>query len=351
MTPGRLSRLVSWFASCAGTLAVPALACMALVGASPAAAQGGYFAGKQVKMIIGLGTGGGYDLWARTIARHIGRHLPGNPSVIAQNMEGAGSFRAASYMAGQAPRDGTVMALIARDAALGPITGNPGAQFDPTKFSWLGTTTTETNVCIAYKTAGVKSATDLMQRELLVGDNGAGTGTGNYPKALNQLLGFKFKIVRGYQSSADVILAMERGEVEGYCESLESVIGKRPDWIASKTVNVLFQGGVAPHPDLAGVPFVNDLAKTEDDRRAIEFLYAGQGIGRPFFAPPGLTPELLAMMRKAFDATMKDPEFVTEVNQRKLTLAPENGDSLERLINRIYATPKPVVERVANLIK
>ncbi len=215
-------------------------------------------------------------------------------------MEGAGSFRAASYMANQAPRDGTVMALIARDASLGPITGNRGAQFDPTKFSWLGTTTTETNVCIAHKRAAVKTVQDLTQKELMVGDNGAGTGTGNYPKALNQLLGFKFKIIRGYSSSADVVLAIERGEVEGYCESLESVIGKRPTWISSGTVNVLFQGGVKPNPDIKGVPFINDLAKSEDDRKAIEFLYAGQGIGRPFFAPPGLAPEVLTMMRAAF---------------------------------------------------
>jgi tripartite-type tricarboxylate transporter receptor subunit TctC len=324
-----------------------------LAAATPAPAQpaAGYYAGKQVKMIIGLGTGGGYDLWARMVARHIGRHLPGNPTVIAQNMEGAGSFRAASYMANQAPRDGTVMALIARDASLGPITGNPGAQFDPTKFSWLGTTTTETNVCIAYHTAQVRSVQDLMGRELLVGDNGAGTGTGNYPKALNQLLGLKFKIIRGYSSSADVVLAMERGEVEGYCESLESVIGKRPDWISSKTVNVLFQGGVKPNPDLAGVPFVNDLAKSEDDRRAIEFLYAGQGIGRPFFAPPGLAPEVHKLMRTAFDATMKDPEFIAEARQRKLTLAPEDGTYMEQLIRRIYATPRPIVERIAALIK
>jgi tripartite-type tricarboxylate transporter receptor subunit TctC len=320
--------------------------------AAPASAQpAGYYAGKQVKMIIGLGTGGGYDLWARMVARHIGRHLPGNPTVISQNMEGAGSFRAASYMYSQAPKDGTVMALIARDASLGPITGNPGAQFDPTKFSWLGTTTTETNVCIAYKTAPVKTVQDLLEKELMVGDNGAGTGTGNYPKALNQLLGLKFKIIRGYSSSADVVLAMERGEVEGYCESLESVIGKRPDWIASKTVNVLFQGGVRPNPDLKGVPFINDLAKSEDDRRAIEFLYAGQGIGRPFFAPPELAPNVLKMLRDAFNATMKDPEFVAEAKQRNLTLEPENGEYMQKLINRIYATPKPIVERVANLIK
>jgi len=323
-----------------------------LLPAAPASAQpAGYYAGKQVKMIIGLGTGGGYDLWARMVARHIGKHLPGNPTVISQNMEGAGSFRAASYMYGQAPKDGTVMALIARDASLGPITGNSGAQFDPTKFSWLGTTTTETNVCIAYNTAPVKTVQDLARRELMVGDNGAGTGTGNYPKALNQLLGLKFKIIRGYSSSADVVLAMERGEVEGYCESLESVHGKRPDWIPNKTVNVLFQGGVQPNPELKGVPFINDLAKSEDDRRAIEFLYAGQGIGRPFFAPPGLAPDVLKMLRDGFNATMKDPEFVAEAKQRKLTLEPENGEYMEKLINRIYATPKPIVERVAELIK
>jgi hypothetical protein len=341
-----------------GALAHRVIAGLAIAGpvivwpaVAPAQSATGYYAGKQVKVIIGLGTGGGYDLWGRMVARHIGRHLPGNPTVIAQNMEGAGSFRAASYMASQAPRDGTVLALIARDASLGPITGNTGAQFDPTRFSWLGTTTTETNVCMAYYTASVRTVQDLMVRELLVGDNGAGTGTGNYPKALNQLLALKFKIIRGYGSSADVVLAMERGEVEGYCESLESVFGKRPDWISSKTVNVLFQGGVKPDPSLPNVPFINDLAKSADDRQAIEFLYAGQGIGRPFFGPPALAPDVHRMMRLAFDATMKDPEFVAEARQRNLTLAPENGEYMQRLIERIYATPRPVVERVAALIK
>jgi tripartite-type tricarboxylate transporter receptor subunit TctC len=347
----RIARLIGALAGRAITRA--AIVCTVIVWPAAASAQPatGYYAGKQVKVIIGLGTGGGYDLWGRMVARHIGRHLPGNPTVIAQNMEGAGSFRAASYMASQAPHDGTVLALIARDASLGPITGNAGAQFDPTRFSWLGTTTTETNVCMAYHTASVKSVQDLMVRELLVGDNGAGTGTGNYPKALNALLGLKFKIIRGYGSSADVVLAMERGEVEGYCESLESVIGKRPSWISSKTVNVLFQGGVRLDPSLPGVPFINDLAKSPDDRQAIEFLYAGQGIGRPFFAPPGLAPDVHRMLGAAFDATMRDPEFVAEARQRNLTLAPENGEYMQRLIERIYATPRPVVERVAALIK
>jgi tripartite-type tricarboxylate transporter receptor subunit TctC len=330
---------------------IPAM--LAVLAALPASAQSsaGYYAGKTVKIIIGLGAGGGYDLWGRTVARHIGRHLPGNPTVIAQNLEGAGSYRAATYIYAQAPKDGTVMALLSRDFTLGPITGTSGAQFDPTKFSWLGTTTTETNVCMSYKTAAVKTVRDLFERELLVGDNGAGTGTGSYPKVLNALLGLKFRIIRGYPASVDVVLAMERGEIEGYCESLESVYGKRPDWIATKTVNILFQGGSQPNPDLKGVPFINDLAKSDDDRKAIEFLYAGQGIGRPFLAPPGLALNVLNMLRTAFDATMIDTDFVAEVKQKKLTLGPENGEYLEKLINRIYATPKPVVERIANLIK
>jgi tripartite-type tricarboxylate transporter receptor subunit TctC len=318
---------------------------------APAFAQGDYFAGKTVRMIIGLGPGGGYDLWARMVARHIGKHLPGNPTVIAQNMEGAGSFRAANHMQSVAPRDGTAIALIARDAPLGPITGNPGAQFDPTKFSWLGTTTTETNVCLAYRTAAVKNVQDLMHKELLVGDNGPGTGTGTYPRALNALLGTKFKPVRGYKTSVDVQMAMERGEVEGYCESLESVLGKRPHWISSGTVNVLLQGGAAPHPSLKGVPYVPDLAKNDEDRTAIHFLYAGQGIGRPFFAPPGVQPQVLRMLRDGFNATMKDADFVEEVRRRKLTLAPENGEGLEALIRKIYATPRPIVDRVARIIK
>lgn len=330
---------------------VLALSLLATLGAQPACAQGDYFAGKTVRMVIGLGAGGGYDLWARMVARHIGRHLPGNPTIIAQNMEGAGSFRAANHMQAVAPRDGTMIALIARDAPLGPITGNPGAQFDPVKFSWLGTPATETNVCVAHSRAAVKNIQDLMRTELLVGDNGPGTGTGTYPRALNALLGTKFKTVRGYKNSVDVQLAMERGEVEGYCESLESVLGKRPDWISSGTVNVLLQGGAAPHPSLQGVPFVPDLAKSDDDRTAIEFLYAGQGIGRPFFAPPGVPAPVLGMLREGFDRTMTDPEFVEEARRRKLTLQPLNGLQLEALIKKIYATPKPVVERVANVIK
>jgi tripartite-type tricarboxylate transporter receptor subunit TctC len=335
----------------AGCAILP-LCLLAAAGIGSATAQTpGAFAGKTVTMYIGFGPGGGYDMWARVVAAHIGKHLPGNPTVTPENLPGGGSYRAAGFIYNVAPKDGTAIALIARDAALGPLTGAPGAQFDATKLSYLGTPAIETNVCIAYNTAAVKTAHDLTEQKLIVGDNGPGTGTHAYPLALNDILGMKFKLVGGYTSSATVFLAMERGEVEGICESLDSVNVRKPDWIPSGTVSVLFQGGLKPNPTLKNVPFVVDLAKTLKDKQAIEFLYAGQGIGRPFIAPPGLPPDRLKMLRDAFDATMTDPEFIAEANLRKLTIDPENGEQLEALIKKTYATPRPIIDRIAKLIQ
>ena len=327
-----------------------ALVALVLTSATTATAQPD-LAGKSVHMIIGFGPGGGYDLWGRTIGRHIGRHLPGNPNVIPQNMPGAGSYAAASYLFNVAPKDGTVLGIIARDAALGPLSGAAGARFDPLRLSWIGTPTKETNVCIAYHTAQVKTVQDLSQKELILGDTGPGTGTRSYPKVLNELLGLKFKLVGGFKSSVEVFLAMERGEVEGICESLDSVKNRRPDWIATKKVAILFQGGAEPNPELKGVPFVLDLAHTTEQKQAIEFLYAGQGIGRPFVAPPDLPADRLKMLRDAFDATVKDPDFIADAKKSSLELEPEDGAHLAALIAKIYATPKPIVDRVTGLIK
>jgi tripartite-type tricarboxylate transporter receptor subunit TctC len=329
--------------------AVPAA--LFAVGGALAQAPAGVFAGKTVNLMIGFGAGGGYDIWGRLVAGHIGQHLPGNPTVVAQNMPGGGSYRAASYIYNQAPKDGSTFAIIARDAALGPLTGQAGAMFDATKFSWIGTPATETNVCIAYHNAPVQTAQDLLHKELIVGDTGPGTGTHSYPKALNAILGTKFKLVGGYPSSADVFLAMERGEVQGICESLDSVKARRPDWISSGTVKVLFQGGAKPNPELKGVPFVVDLAQKPEDKQAIEFLYIGQGIGRPFVAPPSLPPDRLKMLRDAFDATMKDPAFIAEAKLRKFDLSAEDGAHLQALIDKAYATPHDIIARIAELIK
>jgi tripartite-type tricarboxylate transporter receptor subunit TctC len=325
----------------------------AAIFAAPADAQSPAesLAGRNVTLIIGFGPGGGYDLWGRLVARHIGKHLPGNPTVVAQNMPGAGSYVAASHIYGAAAKDGTVFAIIARDAALGPLSGAPGARFDATKLSWLGSPTREHNACIANATAKVKTANDLRDNELILGDTGPGTGTRSYPKVLNDLLGYKFKLVSGFRSSADVFLAMERGEVDGICESLDSIHQRKPEWIPNKIVNVLLQAGAESRPELAGVPNVMTLARNDEEKQVLEYLYAGQDIGRPFVAPPDLPPERLKMLRDAFNATMKDPEFAVDVKRNKFDLEPEDGEHLAALINKIYATPKAIIDRVSNLIK
>lgn len=266
-------------------------------------------------------------------------------------MEGAGSYRAANFIYNIAPQDGTTFAVISRDAPLGPLSGAPGARFDATKLSWLGTPTIETNVCVAYKSATVKTAQDLLDAPLVVGDTGAGAGTRMYPKALGSILGMKFRIVSGYPTSGEVLLAMERGEVEGICESFDSIKLRRPTWIPTKTISVLFQGGTNPNPELTDVPLISDLAQNETDKQAIELLYAGQGIGRPFVAPPNLPADRLKILRDAFAATMTDPEFLAEARQRQLAVEPKSGEELEALIRKAYATPKLIVERVGQLIK
>ena len=329
----------------AAAFAVCAFTVSAFTGA--VLAQG---AGKVPIMIIGFGPGGGYDLWGRVVARHIGKFLPGNHNLITQNMPGAGSYVAASWIYNIAPKDGSVMGIIARDATMGPLTGADGARFDATKMSWLGTPTTETNVCIANATTAVKSVEDLYTKELIIGDTGPGTGTRSYPLALNALLGMKFKIVSGFPSSSDVFLAMERGEVDGICESLDSVTGKRPEWLSSGKVRVLFHGGAAPDPHVKA-PFVLDLAKTEEQKAEIRFLYAGQGIGRPFVAPPNLPADKLKMLRDAFDKTMTDPEFLADTKKQKLDVEPKDGAQLEQLIRDIYATPRPIIEKIGKLIQ
>jgi tripartite-type tricarboxylate transporter receptor subunit TctC len=304
-------------------------------------------------MIIGFGPGGGFDLWGRLVARHIGKYLPGNPTIVAQNMPGAGSFNATNYIYNIAPKDGTAMAMIASAAALGPITGVSGARFDPTRITWLGSATPETEVCVAYNSPNVKVKTlkDLYKDELVVGSTGNGALSDAHPKALRALLGLKFKVIAGFTSSADIFLAMERGEMEGVCLDLAGVNEGRPGWIEEHKLVVLFQAGGAPNPDLKGVPFINDSARTPEEKQAIEFLYASAAIGRPFVAPPDLPAGTLTMLRDAFDATMKDPDFLAEAKQARLEVNPEDGEHLAAFVKKIYATPKPIVDKVVDAMK
>jgi len=322
-----------------------------LMAAGEAAAEQWPAAGKNVTMIIGSGTGGGTDLWGRVVARHIGKHLPGKPTVVPQNMPGAGGLNAANHIYTTAPKDGTVLGFIVSSTPLRPLTGVGGARFDPLKLTWVGTPTTQTFVCLAMARAQVKTFQDLLAKELIVGTSGVGSGSYIYPKALNGLLGTKFKLVSGFPIVSNVLLALERNEVDGVCISLEGVVTLRPDWIAGKEVNILFQGGARPKSELKGVPFIVDLARTREEKQAIEFLYAGNGLGRPFVAPPDMPAERVKMLRDAFMATMKDPEFLSDAERQKLDIRPENGEYLAALVKKIYATPRPIVDRVTELIK
>jgi tripartite-type tricarboxylate transporter receptor subunit TctC len=324
-----------------------------LQGSAPASAQPGpSLAGKTVNVIIGFGTGGAFDTWGRAVARHLRKHLPGHPNVVPQNMPGAAGYVAANHIYNVAPKDGTALAVISGTTVLGPITGASGARFDPTRFTWLGTPGIESNVCVVFDRPQLKvrSFNDLYANELIVGSAGAGAGPHIIPKALNALLGTKFKVVGGFPTTAAVFLAMERGEVEGICPTFNSVASQRPDWIADRKVLLLFHGG-GGNPLFKDVPFAPDLANNPTDRAAIEFLFAGNGLGRPFFAPPDMAAERATMLQDAFMATMHDPEFIADAHKQKLDIEPEDGAYLAALVRKIYATPKAIVDSIAELTK
>jgi tripartite-type tricarboxylate transporter receptor subunit TctC len=329
------------------------VACL-IAGIAPALGEGEpNLAGKTVRIVIGSAPGGTYDILGRAVSRHIGRHLPGNPNVVPQNMPGAGGLTAANYIYNVAPKDGTVLAISNKGVAGAAIAGVPGARFDATRITWLGTPFTETSVCFAYDSPRlqVRSLDDLYENDMHVGTLGAGTAATAYPKALAGLLGLKFKLVGGYAGTNDIYLAMERGEVEALCEGIDGIVAKRPNWIPNKTVVLLLQGGATPNPDLKDVPFIIDRAKNPADRQALEFLYAAEGMGRPFFAPPELPPAVSAMARNAFDRTMQDPEFIADAKKLGFEPRPENGDYLAALIRRMAATPTSIKDKVMELSK
>lgn len=337
----------SWKFILAGT----ALCGLSLPVALPALAQSGEFTAKQVRFIIGFGPGGGYDQYGRIVVRFMDNHLPGKPTIVPQNMPGAGSISAANTIYGNSPKDGSVFGIIARDAVTQPLVSDQtGATFDATKMSWIGSPAAETNVCVATDKAKVATWDDLQKSELIIGGTGAGTGTEIYPKALNGLAGTKFKLIGGYPASTDVFLAMERGEVHGICESFSSVMRKDAAAVASGKIKILFQASLKSNPEVKA-PFLLDLVKDPDKHKALEFVYAGQVIGRPFVAPPDLPPAVLKTLRAAFDATVKDPEFLKEAEKQKLDIEPVSGAELEKVVRDVYATPKSIIEMVKSVSK
>jgi tripartite-type tricarboxylate transporter receptor subunit TctC len=309
-----------------------------------------FYRGKSMRMIIGYTSGGGYDAFARMLARFMGRHIPGDPTIIAQNMPGAGSLLATNWLYNAAPRDGTVIAAINRGIAFEPLTGGQGVQFDPLKFGWLGSLGKEVNVTLAWHTSATKRAEDLFTRGLIAGGTGSGADSAIYPALMNKLLGAKIHLIAGYPGANDVNLAMERGEIEGRpSPSWTSMRLARPDWLRDEKIVPLWQLSLSKHRDLPNVPLALNFALNEEDRQVMEFFFARQEMSRPFLTTPSVPADRLKALRVAFMKTANDPEFIEATKDQDVELEPIDGAAIEALIRKVYSSPKRVVERASEI--
>lgn len=324
---------------------------LALLPAFSAAAQTPeeFFHGKQIEIDINSSVGGGYDLYARLLARYMSKYIPGNPTIVPKNMVGASGLRLANWLYSAAQRDGTVIGAVSRATAFEPLLGNAAAQYDGTKFNFIGSANDEVSVCVAWYTSGVATFQDVLARDLVVGaSGGVGDDTYQFPALLNRMFGARFKIVGGYPGGNEINLAMERGEVQGRCGIPWSTVkATRRDWIDEKKANFLMQFSLAKHPDLPNVPLVTDLAKTDQQRQILKLIFGRQVMGRPFAAPPGVPKDRITVLRKAFMDTMADKDFLAEAGEMKLEVKPVSGEQIERLVDDIYVTTSPEVAHKA----
>jgi len=332
-----------------GIALMPAAAMM-LVGASAIAADP--YAGKTIDFEVGADVGGGYDIYARALARHMGRHIPGNPQIVPQNMPGAGSLRVANYIYQVAPRDGTAFATMGRASVVAQLFGQGGAQFDPRRFTWLGSANDEVSVCVTTDRSGIAKLDDLYNKELAIGSTGAADDTYQFPAVINRTLSTKFKTITGYPGGNDVSLAMERDEVQGRCGwSWSSIKATRMDWVKSRKIIVLLQMSLGKHPDLPDIPLVTDLAKNDEQQQIFKLIFARQVMGRPFMTSPGVPKERVEALRRAFDETMKDKEFLAEADKAQLEITPVDGAALQKLVAEVYQTPPAIAQKAAELLK
>ena len=316
------------------------------LGPVQAQAVADFYRGKTINVWIGYGAGGGYDLSARVLARHMGRYIPGEPTLVARNMPGAGSLSLANWLYNVAPKEGLDFGIFGRTVPIDPLLGTKGAQFDALKFTWLGSTSNEVSTCVAWHDAPVKVAADLFTKELTVGASGAASPSAVFPYLFKSILGTRIKVINGYTSSATILTALEAGELNGFCAwGWVPMKAMRSDWIRDKKFNVLFQIGLAKHRDHPDTPLLLDLAKTGEDRDLLEILVSPQVFARPFAAPPGIPADRAAALREAFNKTVRDPDFIAEAE--RLVLEPDLVDAamLEGVLKRIYAAPKPLLER------
>jgi tripartite-type tricarboxylate transporter receptor subunit TctC len=344
MAKGRVDRLRAFFA---GTALMAAM-CWPVSGFAQPTQN--FYQGKQITLLVAGPAGGGYDTYARTLARHMTRHIPGNPVIVPKNLPGAGGLVGASTLYNNAPHDGLTFAALSNGIALDPLFKKFPGRFEPLKFGWIGSIGKLMNVCVTWHTSPVTTIAQAQQRQVIVSASGATSNSVMMPNITNALLGTKFKVVSGY-ADADVTLAMERGEVEGVCGlSYTTLKASRPDWFRDRKINILLQIGLTKFPDLPNVPGAMDLISNPENRRILELILIRQEMGRPFAAPPGVPAERIALLRQAFDATLKDPQFLADAKRLQMEVDPLKGDEIEQLLKTAYGAPAPIVARAATLI-
>ena len=334
------------------------LSCLALiavaVGTTDASADdvASFYKGRTVTIDIGYSAGGGYDIYARVLAKHLGDHIPGNPTVIPQNMPGAGSLKAANYLYNIAPKDGTVLATFARGMAMQPLLDSQGIEFDAQKLTWIGSITNEVSVCAFRSDSGIATWQDMLTKPYTVGGTGSGSDTDVFPNVLRNMFHMKMKLATGYPGGEDVVLALERGEVNGRCGwSWSSLMSRNRPLYEEKQIFVPVQLSLQKHEDLPNVPLVMDLTTDPKIAAALKLIFARQTMARPYAAPPGLPEDRARALRDAFDATMKDPDFLADAKQTDLEVRPVSGAEMQQLVAELYRTPPEVVKIAADAIK
>ena len=343
---------MKWFKLTAVASVVAAAVAVGSASAIAADAAQAFYRGKTVQVMVGFSPGGGYDLYARTLARYLGKHIPGNPTVITQNMPGAGSMKVMNYLYNAARKDGTFIGTFARGMVFEPLLGHAkGTAFDATKFNWIGSISNEVSVCAFWHTSAVKSWEDMKTKAHKIGGSAAGADSDVFPTVLRKVYNLPMKLVTGYAGGgADINLGMERGEVDGRCGwSYSSMLSQSKALVDGKKINIVMQLALEKHEDLPNVPLIMDLPASPQDKAAIRLITARQAIARPFAAPPGVPPERIKVLRDAFDATMKDPDFVKEATRLALEVRPVNGADVDKLIREIYASPADVVKRASEI--
>jgi tripartite-type tricarboxylate transporter receptor subunit TctC len=311
-----------------------------------------FYRGRQLRIVVGTAAGGGYDLFARAVARHIGAHIPGNPTVIVQNLPAAGGMVMTNQLYASAPRDGSVIGAPINGIPTAPLLAPAGAHFDATRLIWLGSTNREPYVAFVWRTAPVQSLAELRTRELIVGATAPGTTMVDFPLLTNDILGTRFRIVRGYEGTPQINTAIERGELEGQGGiGWAAVKAQVPQWITERKIKVIAQYGLKRHPDLADVPTMLELAKSDPDRQALTMLFARTEYGRPYFLPPEVPAARVEALRRAFDATMRDPAFVADAAKLQLEIDPMTGEAVQALVGDLAATPPDVVARVRAILE